>query len=229
MIIPETTLHLYAPIVFISILIGVFAACALMHKAGVSRQTVLYTALLTFVMIVVVSFMMSVILNGSIFKIGFVGAGGALGLMLGAVISALIHREKVPDSVAAWIVSAPLMYALSKVACHVTGCCNGIPYDGPFHVAYESKGGASFFPVQLTETVVFLMIFVIGLVLYLKLTNRMRAAVITVVLSCIAKVGIEFLRQSHMGKTISRYQILVIVLAVIFIAISIPVGKISEE
>lgn len=213
--------NFYAPIVILSIIIGLIVASLLCRRAGASKQTVIYTAILTFVMILVVSAMMSFVLSGSIRKIGFVGAGGALGLILGVVISGFIHNDHVKESIAAWVVTAPLMYGLSKIACHITGCCNGIPYHGALCVTYEVHDGASYFPVQLLETVVFLLIFAVGLVLFLKARNISLYNVVStvLVLSCIAKVSIEFLRESHIGKIISGYQVIVISITVVFLVV----------
>ena len=210
MYIPDLKYTFYGPIVLSAIIIGIVVACLLMAKAGAAKGTCFYTALLTFVMIIMVSFMTSIALNKDIRNIGFVGAGGALGLILGAVTSALIHRDHITESIAAWITSAPLMYGLSKIACHIAGCCNGIPYTGTLAVTYEAKNHGSYFPVQLTETVSFIFIFIIGLILYLKLGDKTRTAIITLILSGITKTGLEFLRESHIGQTISNYQILVL-------------------
>lgn len=225
MYIPQLEYTFYGPIVFASILIGMVAACFLMHKAGAKKQTIIYTALLTLVMIIIVSFMMSIALTDDIRNIGFVGAGGALGLILGAVTSALIHRDHALESISAWVIASPLMYGLSKTACHIAGCCNGIPYSGPLHVVYESKNEASYFPVQLLETVVFVLIFIAGLILYLKMKNKMRVAAIICFTSALVKDLIEFLRESHIGQTISSYQIIVLAIAILFVIASIPLSK----
>ena len=221
MYIPELTYNLYAPIVLASILTGLVVASLLCRRAGASRQTVVYTALLTFVMIIAVSFMMSVIMSGSLLKFGFVGAGGALGLILGVIVSGFIHNDHVKETVAAWIIVAPLMYGLSKIACHIAGCCNGIPYHGVLSVTYESHGGASYFPVQLLETVVFVVIFAVGLVLFLKASSdkMLGVASLVLLLSCVAKVSIEFLRESHVGKTVTCYQVLVVAITVITLVV----------
>ena len=201
------------------------AACIMMYKAGASKATVFYTALLTVVMTITVSLMMSMILTGDIHKVSFVGAGGALGLMLGAVTSAFIHNDHAKDSTAAWIIASPLMYGLSKIACHIAGCCNGIPYDGPLKVIYQARHDAGFFPVQLTETVVFTLIFIIGLVLFFKVKNRIMVAAGIFLVSGIAKDLLEFLRESHIGQTISSYQIIVLTIAIVIFIVAIPISK----
>ena len=88
-------------------------------------------------------------------------------------------------------------------------------------VTYESHGGASYFPVQLLETVVFVVIFAVGLVLFLKASGdkMLSVASLVLLLSCVAKVSIEFLRESHVGKTVTGYQVLVVAVTAVSIVV----------
>lgn len=224
--IPEMKYSFYAPIVLLSIGIGMVVACVLMRKSGISKNAVLYTMLLTFICILAVSFMVSVVLTGDIRRAGFVGAGGALGLLVGAVLSAFIMEEDKVASLVPWVLVAPLMYGLSKTACHIAGCCYGIPCEGPVRVVYEAKGAEGYFPIQLLEVITFVAIFFVGLVIYLKYENkRILAARIVIILSGIFKIGLEYLRFSHIGKTVSGYQVLILVIALIAIITSVVIEK----
>ena len=211
--IPEFKINIYGPIVASSIIIGLIVACILMSKANVKKETIIFTAILTFVSILICSACVSIALSGNIRRVGFVGAGGALGLLLGAVLSALIHNDHVAESVSAWVITAPLMYGLAKIGCHFAGCCNGIPYHGIFKLTYEIKGDGYYFPVQLLETVVFVIIFLFGLIFYIRKQRKAIVAAIVLISCAVAKVSIEFLREEHMGKVITGYQILVLVIA----------------
>ena len=213
--IPNLQYTFYGPIVLLSIVLGIIIACILMRNAGVKSVTCFYTAIFTFISILVCSAVLSISITGDIRKVGFVGAGGALGLIVGAVASALIHRDHISESMSAWIIVAPLMYGLSKIGCHIAGCCNGIPYNGFFTITYAEKGHISYFPIQITETIVFVLIFIIGLILYLKSKNKTRVAILVLLLSGIAKIGLEFLRESHIGHTITSYQIIVLSISII--------------
>ena len=224
--IPEMKYSFYSPIVLLSIGIGMLAACVLMRKSGVSKNAVIYTMLLTFVFILTVSFMVSIILTGDIRRVGFVGAGGALGLIVGAVISAFIMGEDKINSLVPWVLAAPLMYGLSKIACHISGCCYGIPYEGPGRVIYASKGMEGYFPIQLLEVITFVVIFVIGLVIYLKNeNNRILSARIVIIMSAVFKIGLEYLRFSHIGKMVTGYQILILAIAVVAYITSVVIEK----
>ena len=228
--IPEMKYSFYAPIVLFSIGIGMMVACILMRKSGISKNAVLYTMLLTFVCIMTFSFMVSIALTGDIRKVGFAGAGGALGLMVGAIISAFIMGEDKVASLVPWVLVAPLMYGLSKTACHIAGCCYGIPFEGPAKVVYASKGAEGYFPIQLVEVITFVAIFLLGLVIYLKNENkRILSARVVIILSCIFKIGLEYLRFSHIGKEISGYQILVLVIAILAYMASVVIGRMENR
>ena len=41
------------------------------------------------------------------------------------------------------IISLPLIYSISKLACFFAGCCFGLPYDGLFSVTYTSRGNVN--------------------------------------------------------------------------------------
>ena len=189
----------------------------------------LYTVLLTFISIMVFSACVSILLSGDIRKVGFVGAGGALGLLAGVILSALIHKDHITESISAWIVTLPLMYGLSKTACHIAGCCHGIPYNGPFSVSYEIYDKVPLFPVQLTETITFLIIFLIGFILYLKTSKKLRTATIILLASGICKIILEFFRESHIGVIISGYQILVLCITVSGAVLINIIGKCAKN
>ncbi len=213
-VIPEFKYSLYSPIVLLSIIIGIIMASLLMKKAGVIGKSIFYTDILVFVFIIVCSFMMSIALTGDIRRISFVAAGGAAGLILGATLSIFIISEKVIDTAAAWVLVTPLMYGLSKIACFVSGCCYGIRYRGPFNVIYVAKGHDSYFPIQLLESIVFVVIFIIGLILYLKLADkRLLVARLVVILSAITKIGLEYLRFNHAERGVSGYQVIIFIIA----------------
>ncbi len=213
-VIPEFKYSLYSPIVLLSIIIGIIMASLLMKKAGVTGKSIFYTDILVFVFIIVCSFMMSIALTGDIRRISFVAAGGAAGLILGVTLSIFIINEKVIDTAAAWVLVTPLMYGLSKIACFVSGCCYGIRYRGPFNVIYVAKGNDSFFPIQLLESIFFVIIFFIGLLLYLKLADkRLLVARLVVILSAITKIGLEYLRFNHAERGVSGYQVIIFIIA----------------
>ena len=65
--------------------------------------------------------------------------------------------------------------------------------------------------------------------MYLKTSRKLRVACIVITVSCIAKVLLEFLRESHMGKAISGYQILVMVITAVFLIVFVRMDKGRSE
>ncbi len=187
---------LYSLIVILSIITGVIISCMIMYRAGLKRSTIIYTALLTFVCILVCGLTFSITLSGGKRSLGFTAAGGAIGLLIGAFASLFIHRDHEKEMLTSWTVSAPLMYGLSKTACHVTGCCSGIEYNGPFYIRYSGES-INRFPVQITETICFIIIFLVGLFLFFASKNSILTTRTVVILCIIGKVSLDFLRYSH--------------------------------
>ena len=138
----------------------------------------------------------------SFLEAGMTSYGGAAG-----VLAASVFYEKLKPSggifLEAGVLSLPLLYGLSKTACFLAGCCYGLPYAGPGCVAYPGLRGGSFVPVQLLETVVFLLVF-----LFMEILDRKgRETVIPAVLSCAAaKFLLDFLRYDHIIKTVTVNQ-----------------------
>lgn len=220
----------YSIIVIASILTGVIFASLIMYRAGVRRNTIIYTALLTFVCIMVCGLSFSIITSAGHKTIGFTGAGGAIGLLTGSFISLLIHCDHETETICSWIITAPLMYGLSKTACHVVGCCHGICYSHTGYIIYTTEGIPRF-PVQLTETVIFLLIFMVGLVLFIGVKKPFVAAIVVEILCIIAKFGTDYLRESHYesGHILSSNQISAIVCGVMAVTLTLISNRLIKK
>ena len=92
--------------------------------------------------------------------------------------------------------------------CGGAGCCRGIPYDGIGCVTCtgELATDGAVFPMQLTETIVFFPIFCFGMFCYHR--RKKYAAPLVFMLSAVMKFLLEYLRESHIGQTISLTQTL---------------------
>ncbi len=191
------------------------------------KQTIIYTALLVFVCIFVCSFTLSIIQNGFP-HIAFVGAGGAFGVVLGATISVFLHRDKEEESYMAWILAAALMYGISKIACTVTGCCNGRVTSHFPRIIYYGREETPYIPVQIYEVVSFIAIFILGYVIYVKTENAFLVSVLVMILSVIAKGGLDFLREAHVGKVISENQIMILVIGIVAVVIAYVLRKMGR-
>lgn len=93
----------------------------------------------------------------------------------------------------------PLAHTFGRIGCALTGCCYGIPYDGPGAVIYDhsiiAPDKVRLFPVQLTETVINLLI---TFVLLFYIFNRQGRTNHSIAIYCVlygtARFILEFLR-----------------------------------
>ena len=50
-----------------------------------------------------------------------------------------------------------------------------------------------------------------------------------IILSCIFKIGLEYLRFSHIGKEVSGYQILVLIIAILAYMASVVIERMEKK
>ncbi len=231
-IIPEFSRSPYAPIVMLSVAIGYAVAVLRMRKFGVNKQTIFYTSLLSFVCTMAGSFMMAFRITSEGIGIGFSGLGAAIGLITGVFISGIIIKDK-PDLVmTSFVVAAPLMYGLAKIGCFLAGCCHGKEYYGPFAVVYSNEHAGSYFPIQLVDMVIFILLHVFAVIITNKMKNKVRAIYIILGVTIPVRFAIEYTRYYHDGSLIAPGQVTVLiagVLAVIMVFVWKKVLKISYD
>ncbi len=231
-IIPEFSRSPYAPIVMLSVAIGYAVAVLRMRKFGVNKQTILYTSLLSFVCTMAGSFMMAFRITSEGIGIGFSGLGAAVGLITGVFISGIIIKDK-PDLVmTSFVVAAPLMYGLAKIGCFLAGCCHGKEYYGPFAVVYSNEHAGSYFPIQLVDMVIFILLHVFAVIITNKMKNKVRAIYIILGVTIPVRFAIEYTRYYHDGSLIAPGQVTVLiagVLAIIMVFVWKKVLKISYD
>lgn len=231
-LIPEFSRSPYAPIVMLSVAIGYAVAVLRMRKFGVNKQTILYTSLLSFVCTMAGSFMMAFRITSEGIGIGFSGLGAAVGLITGVFISEIIIKDK-PDLVmTSFVVAAPLMYGLAKIGCFLAGCCHGKEYYGPFAIVYSNEHAGSYFPIQLVDMVIFILLHVFAVIITNKMKNKVRAIYIILGVTIPVRFAIEYTRYYHDGSLIAPGQVTVLiagVLAVIMVFVWKKVLKISYD
>ena len=149
-------------------------------------------------------------------------------IVLSGLIIFLITKTDPKKLFAILLFSVPLIYAIGKLGCFLNGCCYGIDYNGPMGVIYSNSKhaptGISLFPVQLTESIVNLIIFIIATIIYHK-KKDIRNTLPFIVLACsTVKFLLDFLRTP--GKhIISLNQIFCIIAFIIGIIIIIKSKK----
>jgi phosphatidylglycerol:prolipoprotein diacylglycerol transferase len=119
-------------------------------------------------------------------------------IVLSGLIIFLITKTDPKKLFAILLFSVPLIYAIGKLGCFLNGCCYGIDYNGPMRVIYSNSKhaptGISLFPVQLTDSIVNLIIFIIATIIYHK-KKDIRNTLPLIILACsIVKFLLDFLR-----------------------------------
>jgi len=151
-------------------------------------------------------------------ELGFSSLGGVIGGLIMLYLYSLLVKKDYKYMLILFMPSIPLMYAIGKIGCFVAGCCYGIPYDGIGHIVYHSSEVAllntNLFPIQIVETIIFLIIFVYIISRYYKNKFSIKLIMIEIIVCGIAKFLLDFLRYEHTVKLITSNQIMCLLLVI---------------
>jgi len=117
------------------------------------------------------------------------------------------------------ILSLPLIYGISKLGCFFVGCCYGIPYNGLLNVIYTNGLNIPLFPIQLVESIVFILLFVLLMIIHKK--SKINIIYLTIIICAISKFLLDYLRYDHLTKSITTNQIISIILVIIVLVLNI--------
>lgn len=223
MIISRPKLPLYGLIIVLSVLIGMIYVFLELKKHGYKDKQIMYF------FIIYISF---AFLGGKMYtmitynkQIGFWQSGlSAYGGLLGVVVGAIIFEKILyckGELIKYAILSLPLVYGLTKIACFISGCCNGIPYNGIFKVIYKDDLNIGQFPIQIVETIIFLIIFFICH----RLKDKKNISYTTIILVSIFKFLLDFLRYEHISIFLSKNQLFSLILLITTIIIFVVKKK----
>ncbi len=212
-VMPE--LHLYGVFLILSIFVGMgFVYVSLKDEIKKDKMILLFYLLYMVCALIFGKLYTAYAYPGiSVLKAGLSAYGG----LIGVVVAALIFEKIIPLNgklIDASVVSLPLVYGLSKIACFVGGCCGGIEYDGFMSIRYPHVMDIPQFPVQLLEIVSGLIVFVVCF----SLRGKKWVSYFTLIMVAVIKFLLDFLRYDHMEQTITSNQIFSIVLILIVIA-----------
>lgn len=218
--------HLYPILLIASLVIGLLIPSIKLSKAGIRKDILLCVALLNMFLALFFGKVYTMIAEKStdLLRTGFSSLGGLVGFLIGTYIFYLIcdKDKRIPEN---YVISLPLIYAISKIGCFLAGCCHGIEYTGIFNVRYEAGSACEVmtgvFPVQMAETIVFIVLYFI---LYTK-KRKENIVTMTLVLSAVAKFALDFFRYSHAGKILSTNQMVCLIIAIACVAVGLSKMK----
>lgn len=140
----------------------------------------------------------------------------------------LITKTEPKRLFAMLVFSVPLIYAIGKVGCFLNGCCYGMNYSGPLSVIYEKAEkapiGTNLFPVQLSETVANLIIFITAIIIYHKKKDIRYTLPFNLIACSTAKFALDFVRANR-THLISLNQIFCIIALILGIVLFIKIKK----
>lgn len=130
---------------------------------------------------------------------GFIFYGGLLGGLVGVLVCSRVFKFDVITYMKIEIPLIPLAHAFGRVGCLLTGCCYGIPYDGPGAVIYNNSyiapAGVSLFPVQGVEAFLeFCLALILFLYIYIRDKKRLKSVEIYLISYAVIRFILEFLR-----------------------------------
>ena len=202
MIIPKINFPFYGIIIVLSVFIGMYYIYFNLKKDGYKNKQIL----MYFIMYIVFAFVCGKMYTSLVYgEESFLYAGlSAYGGLVGVVISAIIFERIIPTdgSITKYtILSLPLVYGLTKIACSIVGCCGGIPYNGLFKIKYINT-------LDIWQ-------------LLNKFKRNKYINYISLLIVCIIKFLLDFLRYEHIKLLITRNQIFSIILFFIIIIVFI--------
>ena len=227
MIISKINFPVYGIIVVLSVVIGIVYIYRSLKKENFNNKNIF----LYFLMYMMFSFTFGKIytLITSLEPTTFLKAGlSSYGGLIGAILASIIFEIILPSEnkiIKYSILSLPLIYGLTKIACFISGCCYGIPYDGFLSVTYPDRLNIPVFPIQITETICFISIFIFCN----KYKNKNNIAYIAMFLTVIMKFLLDFLRYDHLTQSITINQKFSIALFMITIMVLIYNKFISKR
>ena len=205
-------MSIYGIMILSSFIIGFLFIFINLSINNVPKNMILYQILLSVICTMYFSKYVTVLTSGDLavnfLNAGLSSLGGAGGLLISVVIFTKIYTDNKKLFYETFALALPIMYGVSKLGCNFAGCCYGIPYDGVLstYSKYEETY-EKLFPVQLSESVIFIIIFLISILVYYKKVN-VNFLALEMCICAIAKFLLDYLRYSNLGKVITINQIL---------------------
>lgn len=217
----NTDLPIYSLIILIAFLINIVVICFISYKKNRFNYDLIYLLIFEHIGMIFGAKLYSFFSNPAkynyqfdLFKIGFSSVGAVIGIIIMSVIYINLFKSSIKLIIETFICSIPLIYSIGKIACFLTGCCYGIEYNGPLSITYQYSpnniNGISLFPVQLFESIVFFLLFLISFNMVLKDKVNNKSIGIFTIIIFICKFLLDFLRFTHMKNLISFNQIMCI-------------------
>lgn len=219
MVIHKINFPIYGILLILSLIIGCIYIYKNLKKNNIDKKYILYYFIMFIPFALIIGLMYTYIIcliEGIKPTLSFSSYGG----LIGVVISAFIFEKIVPSKnlfIKYSVISLPLIYGISKLACSTVGCCYGIPYSGLFKIKYVDVFDEFVFPIQLVEVISNIILFFI----LNKNKDNKNIVYYTFVSAALLKGLLDFLRYEHINKVITSNQIVSIIIVIITVVMFI--------
>ncbi len=209
MIIKETNFPIYWTFISVSIIISLGYILFSMSDTIDKKIKIPIFSFLYLFCIIVFGTIFSMITSIPKMNLSLSSFGCAFGILINLYITNRIIQDKKLKIYS--IISLPLTYGIAKIGCFLAGCCYGIPYKGIISVTYANGLNKPVFPIQIIESIIFLLIFII----VNKKKDNKNIINITILTCAIAKFILDFFRYDHVYKIITLNQMLCIFIIIV--------------
>lgn len=142
-------------------------------------------------------------------SLGLTSYGAIIGALLFLILFNLQFKKSFKEILYIFMPSMPLMYAVGKIGCFLTGCCGGITLG---HVKI---------PIQVIETITFSCIFMYMIIKHIQNRFDLKVIGVSSIFCGSSKFLLDFFRESHIGLVLSFNQVISIFFIIIGIIIVI--------
>ena len=212
MVINKFNFPIYGIIITLSLIIGIIYDYIYLKRNKIDKRDIFLFLIMIIPCTLFGGIAISKIIDGN----GLSSYAAALSLL----ICTYIYERVNPHNdifIKVSILSFPLMYSIGKIGCFLAGCCYGIPYEGIFSVTYTNGLNIPLFPIQIVESILFMILFII----LNKLSNKKNIISISLISCGILKFLLDYLRYSHINSYITHNQLLSIIVIIVTIIYTI--------
>lgn len=132
------------------------------------------------------------------FSGGFVFYGGLIGAIIGVILASKYFSFSPLEQLNLCIPLVPLIHGFGRIGCHLVGCCYGAEYFGPLAINYSTSlyapNGVPLFPVQLIESILDFVLFVVLTYFFFKSTLKNNLIYIYLLSYSVIRFVLEFFR-----------------------------------
>lgn len=194
--------------------LGVLVDCCLigflLYKLGVEYYKFLPLSLLNFIVTLLGGKILGALQKGSsVLTAPLSSMGGLIASLSVTLLVGLLLKIDFSKIFTAVTLPLPITYAITKLGCAYAGCCSGIPWHGSLSINNTHYIGRTF-PVQITESIVFFVIFCVFTFLYIKGKFNVKTGLLLIMTCCIAKGSLYYLRYESIDHPFGSHQIIIL-------------------